>query len=123
MVTYRRTKQNDKWRYLKVLDSGQTVFMKDSRVPAEVFKKMNELDIPELKFDDQPDKKRCLFCDGPQAHQRVFEGRMVPLCDIHYYSKNVGQIAAELRETTKEAVFLEDDRTAKKKRRKQIHAS
>lgn len=71
------------------------VFVKADRVPQDVMVKFEY--TPTVEYDDQPDKPRCLFCDAPRSHQRYVTGLMVPLCDHHYYTENIGRITAQLR--------------------------
>lgn len=76
--------------------TGAWTFVSVKRVPPSVIRLLDETNAPSIDFDDKPEKKRCLFCEGPEAHKRSFQGEMVALCDDHYYTKNIGQIAAEL---------------------------
>ena len=41
--------------------------------------------------------KVCLFCGTYGKFQRLVNNKVVVLCEEHYYGKNVGTIAAEIR--------------------------
>lgn len=49
-----------------------------------------------------PPEKECIY-DGTEAKlSRSVNGEMVYLCDEHYYSKSLGQVAQQLREVRSE---------------------
>lgn len=93
MVIYKKVinPKDGKPRYIK-----DKVFVKGDRVPQEVLDKFDFTD--EVKFDERPDKERCLFCDGPASRKRLITGLMIAECEPHYYSKTVGAIASYLKE-------------------------
>lgn len=79
-----------------------------------------------VEYDDKPDHARCLFCDAYREHIRIFQGVSVALCDFHYYDKNIGQIAAQLRKDKEKADGNEKpkrtSKTVKPGSRKNRHA-
>lgn len=91
MVVYKKIKRKYDVGYTR-----DNVFIKGSRVPEEVKERLEITD--HMDYDDQPNKPRCLFCEAPATRQRIFEGVMVDMDEFHYYAKNIGQIAQELRE-------------------------
>lgn len=42
--------------------------------------------------------KHCIFCEMYSNLQRLINGRIVVVCEEHYYSKNIGQTAQRMRE-------------------------
>lgn len=66
------------------------------RIPPAVLIKLEESDS--LRYDDMPEKPRCLFCEAPGLRSRHLHGHSpISLCEEHYYSKSLGKIVAELR--------------------------
>lgn len=98
MTTYKRFKTVafgvEGWRYTK-----NGLMTKESRVPAEVMEQFEHRES--VDYDDQPDKPRCLFCDAPGSRKRYLRPVTVDLCEHHYYSENIGRIAAQIREVNK----------------------
>ena len=76
------------------------VQVKTPRVPQEVKDKL--MYSPEVEFDEQPDKRRCIFCDAPQTAQRYLNNEMIDLCGYHYHNTTLGAVAAQVRLTKKE---------------------
>lgn len=94
MVVYHRLSRSDgTYRYTR-----NNIFVKSDRIPPEVLLKFEYTDS--VKFEDEPEKKRCLFCDAPATRKRLVTQVIVELCEGHYYSKNIGTIVAQLRELT-----------------------
>ena len=91
VVYYRISRSDGTYRYTK-----NNVFVKGSSIPPEVLEKFEYTDS--VKFEDEPEKKRCLFCDAPATRKRLVTQVIVELCEGHYYSKNIGTIVAQLRE-------------------------
>lgn len=61
------------------------------------------ISVLERLTPDQPVRiKECLFCGGESKMERPFNRQSVVLCDEHYYSRNIGQIAAEIRKQAEE---------------------
>src|SRR5579864_6732493 len=107
MITYRRTphRQNKAtWLYYKNNNEYPDRFnmVAASKVPPIVVKQLNETGAPSVEYDDKPNLPRCIFCLGYKSHQRIFHGEMIALCNDHYYSRNIGQIAARMRIIIKE---------------------
>ena len=111
MVTYKKAIRKYGVGYTK-----NNVFVKGDRVPEEVKERLEY--APEMEYDDKPERRRCLFCEAPQSHLRVYNDgsgpTMIDLCEYHYLNKNLGQIAQQLRESQVVAESL----PVKKKRRK-----
>lgn len=100
MVTYKKVKRKYDVGYTK-----DSLFIKGSRVPQEVKERLEIIDY--MEYDDQPERRRCLFCEAPQSRLRALnigEGPlMVDLCEYHYYNRNIGQLAQEIREQKEQA--------------------
>lgn len=96
MVEYRRvTTQNKEdgetsLRYLK-----NSKFTKIETVPPEVLEKLEYAE--RIEYDDEPTKRRCLACDGPQKRQRYLNSKTVDLCEWHYQHLTLGKIAERVR--------------------------
>ena len=71
------------------------VNVKAEIVPPEVLEKFEFTD--KVRYDDMPDKPRCLFCEAPATRKRLVTGVMVDMDDYHYHNKNIGKIVAQLR--------------------------
>lgn len=58
-----------------------------------------QVEIDDLDLNlDVPDKN-CLFCGEPNCKlTRLLNTEIIYLCDEHYYSKSLGQIAQHIRE-------------------------
>lgn len=95
MIIYKRFENiragKKSWRYTK-----DGLICKSDRVPAEILPQFEHTDV--IKYDEQPEKKRCLFCDAPSTHKRIVSLVLVDLCNVHYYSKTLGSLVAELRQ-------------------------
>jgi hypothetical protein len=92
MYIYKRNGE----RYFK--NGTQT---KESTVPQEVKDKLI-MGMPEVEFDEQPDRRKCIFCDAPQAHQRYLNNEMIDLCSFHYHSMSLGRVAQQVNIIKKE---------------------
>lgn len=120
MVTYKRTltknnKGEEIYAYFK--DGGK---VKASSVPHDVVEKL-EFGTPEVRYDDEPERRRCIFCDAPQKRVRALNMTMVDLCEWHYQNTNLGKVAAQVRlvekEIASEQAKLAKAKTVKKKKR------
>jgi hypothetical protein len=96
MVIYTKIKTSTGTKYRK-----DNLFVKPDRIPADVVEKFEFTDS--VKYDDEPDKARCIFCEAPSSHQRMVNpvahevGLMiVELCDHHYYNANLGTIVHQI---------------------------
>jgi len=126
MVHYKRTPSKNAlgepcFRYFK--DSKP---VKESSIPHEVMDKFEI--IPETDYDDEPERRRCIFCDAPQKRVRSLNMTMVDLCEWHYQNKNLGKIAAQVRVVEKEmaseqAKIAKAKPTKKRKRAKKTAMS
>lgn len=77
-------------RYIK--DGKPT---KAATVPPEVLDQFKY--SPIIEYDDNPDERRCLFCDAPQERIKRLNNETLELCEWHYQNKNLGQVAAQVR--------------------------
>lgn len=84
---YKKIKSKAGFRYIK---DGRLVAKKD--IPEDELIKLEGL--PESPTTD----KNCLFCEVAATHARTVNLQMVALCERHYYSENIGSIAAKLKE-------------------------
>jgi hypothetical protein len=104
MVTYAKIPYKD-----KVGNEG-TKYTKDGKitkaatVPPEVLEKLQYAE--KVGFDDEPDRRRCLFCDAPQKRVRALNMMMYDLCEWHYQHMNLGKIAQKAREVESQAVVV-----------------
>ncbi len=123
MITYTRkpmVSNPEKTHYFKK-DSTKTVppIVSVHRIPPIVLKQFDETNATSIDYDDKPEKRRCVFCEGYQAYKRVFMGELVDLCEDHYYSKSLGAIAAQMKLIHRErdnGILIETPRTSSKKR-------
>jgi|ERR1035437_48356 hypothetical protein len=98
------------------------ILTRSDRIPQEVLDKFEFTN--EVKYDEQPDKSRCLFCDAPQSHQRMVTGLMIELCDFHYYNRNIGKIVQQIRlESERKAKDGIEKKPSNKRKRKQQRPS
>jgi len=82
---YKKIKGRGGFRYL----DGNNRFIAKDKIPKE------ELD----KLDGVPSPMGgCIFCDKPAVYTRFINLQTIVLCEEHYYSQTVGQIAHKLRE-------------------------
>lgn len=51
-----------------------------------------------LPDNPKPEVRVCFFCGEGCKHSRFINLQTIYLCDDHYYSKTVGQIAQKMRE-------------------------
>lgn len=88
------------------------LFVKGSRVPQEVKERLEITD--HMDYDDKPERRRCLFCEAPQTRVRALNvgsgPLMVDLCEYHYYNRNIGQLAQEIREQ-KEKIDVQQEKS------------
>lgn len=84
--------------------NGNTAYRKDKRfvaksnIPAAVFEALrvrNEVD--DVEVNSGAKYRECIFCDEHSKNQRMVNGLTVYLCNDHYYDKNIGQVAEQLR--------------------------
>lgn len=82
-------------RYLK----DKKLFAKGN-IPANIFPliKVGETVSDENVRLEAP-LKECLFCGVPCKNVRLLNQQTVALCDEHYYSKTLGQVAQKVRES------------------------
>ena len=101
MLKYKRTlsKNNKGEEIYKYFKDGNPT--RAITVPPEVIEKL-EGGFPEVIFEDEPERRRCIFCDGPQKRVRVLNMVMVDLCEWHYQHMNLGKVAAQVRVVEKE---------------------
>jgi hypothetical protein len=114
MVIYTKVNRKDgEVRYLK-----NNLFVKSDRVPAEVLEKFEFTDT--VKYDEQPDRPRCLFCEAPATRKRLVTGLMVDMCEYHYYNRNIGTIVAQIRQLDERKKSDGNDTHPQKRRSKSI---
>jgi len=65
-----------------------------SRVPHDVREKLEYAD--EIKYDEEPDRRRCIFCWAPQHRQRYLNQQLVDLCEWHYQNMSLGKVAQQV---------------------------
>lgn len=109
MISYKKVpyenSQGDKgFRYIK-----DGIFTRESRIPPVVLERLEITD--HMDYDEQPDKRRCIFCDAPQERQKYFNGQLYDLCEWHYQHMTLGKVAAQVALNAKESA----DRIAKEK--------
>lgn len=93
-----------------------------SKIPHEVIEKFEYTNV--VEYDEQPDKRRCLFCFAPQSRQKYLNGSLYDLCEWHYQNTRLGQLAAQVVAVAKEAeVANEKEQKAKEARSVAWHAS
>lgn len=74
-------------------------FVRINDIPANIFKLLDT----EKEIDDSTIKvleagwRGCVFCEGQGIRHRLVNLQTVYLCDMHYYSTTIGQIAEQLR--------------------------
>lgn len=95
MVKYKQTPSKDVtgkdvFRYFK-----DSKMVKESTVPHEVMERFEY--TTEVEYDDEPTRRRCLFCDAPKSRGRYLNGETIELCEYHYQNKTLGSIAAQVR--------------------------
>lgn len=119
MITYKRIHYNNAagdtgYRYLK-----NNLLTKEAKIPPEVHELLNSR--PEVEYDDQPEKERCIFCDAPDQRRRYLNSEMIALCEWHYQNVSLGKIAAQVRllKEEKERPNGADTTTQAKRKRKQ----
>lgn len=105
-IPFKNAQGNEGFRYTK-----NGLITKESRIPHEVMERFAY--NPTVEYDDEPDRRRCIFCDAPQKRVRGLNLVMIDLCEYHYQTKNLGKIAEQVRELEKEPKPVK-----KKKRRK-----
>jgi hypothetical protein len=71
-----------------------------NKIPHEVVEKFEYTNV--VEYDEQPDKRRCLFCDAPQSRQKYLNGQLYDLCEWHYQNTRLGQLAAQVVAVAKE---------------------
>lgn len=68
-------------------------FTPSNRVPHDVAKTLEYKDEVETNLFTKP----CLFCDSQASMERYCNMVMVQLCEYHYYNRNIGKIAEQMR--------------------------
>lgn len=71
-------------------------------IPPAVIAHFNKgtLEVNDDAVDLSPPQKVCIFCGAANcAQSRMLNSEIIYLCDEHYYSKNLGQIAQQVRES------------------------
>lgn len=119
MIIYKRSINGERTTYFK-----NNLLTSINRIPQQVLDNFEFSD--EVKFDDQPEKPRCLFCDAPGVRQKLVniiahgvELMTVELCDYHYYNRNLGKIVERVRLNNQEQERKENGSVPKvSKRRK-----
>ena len=117
-IEYKNAASDTGFRYLK--DNKLT---KESRIPHEVMEKFQF--TPEVDYDDEPSRRRCLFCDSPQKRLRVLNLTMVDLCEWHYQHMTLGKVAEQVRKVEEEIAreAVKPTKKAKKKKLKKTALS
>jgi hypothetical protein len=105
------------WVYFR-----NNLITKEATVPHEVKDKLEY--APSVEFDEQPDKKHCIFCDAPSCRTRLLNLVTVELCEWHYQNVNLGTIAHQVNLINKEqekekAWLLQKEIQEKASRKKQ----
>lgn len=54
-------------------------------------------ELPAPPNSDKLSPKSCIFCRSYTKYTRFVNGQVVYICEEHYHSKNIGQIAQQLR--------------------------
>jgi hypothetical protein len=101
MYIYKRSpiatgERQGEWVYFR-----NNLITKEATVPHEVKDKLEY--APSVEFDEQPDKKHCIFCDAPSCRTRLLNLVTVELCEWHYQNMNLGKIAFQVNLLRKEA--------------------
>jgi Fe-S-cluster containining protein len=112
MAEYTATKKRKSGRITYRMD-GEVIYKKD--VPTAVLEALEStnsvtapaVDIPvppsveveeEAEEQEPPVDKSCIFCGTESKLTRMYQSKPVYLCDEHFHSTNLGQIAQHLRE-------------------------
>lgn len=116
MITYKRTpsKNNQGEEIFKYFKDGNPT--KESTVPHEVIEKFDI--INPVEYDEEPERRRCLFCDAPQKRIRILNLTTIDMCEWHYLNLSLGKIAQAIREldkTTKRNEQIQARKIEKKK--------
>lgn len=124
MITYHRIPYKNSDGYTGYRFTKGNMLTKGSRIPPEVMEKF-EINST-IEYDDKPELRRCIFCDGYQTRQKMLNLQTVELCEWHYQHMNLGKIAAQVNLLEREAVTkaaaetaaIEAKRLARAKKRK-----
>lgn len=87
MSEYKVIKMKNGFRYTK---DKKFISVKD--VPGDILDKLRAEETPAVV------EKSCIFCRAFSNLKRTVNLQTVALCEEHFYSTNIGQIAQQLRE-------------------------
>lgn len=90
----------------------------EKRIPQEVMAKFEFTNT--VEYDDEPSRRRCIFCDAPQKRQKYLNGVLHDLCEWHWQHVRLGQIAAQVKENAKAAAVQQAKLDAKEQARKEL---
>lgn len=100
MSDYRKIKVRNGFRYLY-----NNRLVKKESVPVSVLEQLETQDtVPEpvtetVTQEIQPEvDKSCIFCGQHSTSSRFINLQTIFICEEHYYTTNVGQIAQKMRE-------------------------
>lgn len=68
-------------------------FIGKDKIPPEEIERMEE-----ATKSREIESKACIFCGMHSNLQRSVNGKVVALCEQHFYSTNIGQVAQQIRE-------------------------
>lgn len=113
-IEYKNAAGDTGFRYLK-----NNKLTKESTIPPEVLDKFSI--NPEVEYDDEPERRRCIFCDSPQKRIRTLNLTMIDLCEWHYQNMTLGKIAEQVRKI--EQTVPKEVKKVKKKKLKRTALS
>jgi hypothetical protein len=97
MITFRKTLAP----YVKADDPNPRYqYWKDKKlcslgkIPNDVQEKL--MYAEKIEYDDEPLRRRCIFCYAPQHRQRYLNQQLVDLCEYHYQNMSLGKIAQQV---------------------------
>lgn len=112
MSTWKKIKRGDGATvYMKIDFHGEgegrkahSRFVALKNVPPAI---MDKFDVGKNEIDDfgldlNAPSKLCVFCGMASKYTKMINGQTIYLCDEHYYSKNLGQVAQRLKEVADE---------------------
>jgi hypothetical protein len=78
-------------------DKTKNVFVSTKTIPANVMELLRYRDeVDDTDLPSAPAFRKCIYCDSHSKYERFINLQTVYLCDEHYYSKSIGQVAQQL---------------------------
>lgn len=74
--------------------SKNGIFISKDKIPISVLEELTRTNVVDVPI------KECVFCGVGCKFTRLVNLQTVYLCDEHYYSKTIGQIAQQIRENS-----------------------